>query len=230
VIPSTVEAMDEVLVMQRGGSGRRPSPGTPGGGLPRDPDLMDEYHREAVANIRGGDLADAMAYIQDTYGREALDRVMAALDPETRDSFDTLRSVSWYPLSFLTSFLVLSKQLLDPSDASFYRKQGYDAGQRQRSGPLGVMVATPLLRMRLASTAWRMFYDVGRLEVVGDSPETAVGQIHDFPTTPELCERFQGIWGGIASTKAVAARAEESRCVLRGDPYCELRIRYDPTP
>jgi hypothetical protein len=87
------------------------------------------------------------------------------------------------------------------------------------------MVATPEMRVKMASTVWRMYYDVGRLEVVGDRPDTAAGRIHDFPTTPELCERFRGIWEGIASSAEHAVVARETHCVGRGDPFCAFQLR-----
>jgi hypothetical protein len=65
-----------------------------------------------------------------------------------------------------------------------------------------------------------MFYDVGRLVAL----EHGVGQIHDFPTTPELCQRFVGIWEGIASTEERPIVAKETQCRLRGDPCCELTM------
>ena len=65
-----------------------------------------------------------------------------------------------------------------------------------------------------------MFYDVGSLVPVGGG----VGQIRDFPTTPELCERFMGVWEGIASTPERPIIATETQCRLRGDPCCELTM------
>jgi hypothetical protein len=90
------------------------------------------------------------------------------------------------------------------------------------------MAATVESRARFAPTMWKLFYDSGRLEVVGESPETTVGRILDFPVTPELCDRFCGIWEGIAATPGRGARAEETRCVRRGDPFCEFKVDYDP--
>jgi hypothetical protein len=131
----------------------------------------------------------------------------------------------------LVAYLATAKRVLDPGAVEFFRAQGFDAALRRRRGPLSSMVSTSQLRMRLARVVWRMFYDVGRLEVVSDRPEGATTRIHGFPATPELCERFLGIWEGIASRPGVRPRAEELRCVLRGDPYCELRVFYDaPDP
>jgi hypothetical protein len=177
-----------------------------------------------MAHLRGRDLIDAQAFIRDGYGALAHDRVVAALPPEARDIWTRpLQPVSWYPIEALRLYLRAARELLDPGSQDFFFRQGCDAARRQRAGPIAGMVATANLRMRLAPVVWRMYYDVGRLEVVGTDPETALSRIHGFPASPELCERFRGIWVGMTSTDAKAVRIEESRCVLRGDPYCELR-------
>ena len=138
----------------------------------------------------------------------------------------SIREVEWYPLEALVAFLRTAKAALAPEDPAFFERQGRFAAQRQKEALLGVMVTTPEARMMTAPTIWHMFYDVGRLVVCGDDPVTAVSRIHDFPTTPELCGRFRGIWEGMASTTERPAVATETRCVLRGDPFCEFTVSY----
>lgn len=180
-----------------------------------------------MVRVRGVDLLDAEAFVRDGYGADAVERVFAALDEESRAVFSRPpHGHDWYPLEALRSYLVTAKAAVAPDETDFYRRQGRFAAERRKRGPLQSMVATPELRMRLARTVWRMFYDGGRLEVVGDLADTAVARIHGFPARPELCERFRGIWEGLAGP---GARAEEARCVLRGDPFCELHVVY-PRP
>jgi len=182
-----------------------------------------------VARVRGTDLRDAVAFVADTYGPGSTDLVLGGLPQRTRALFArNIRQLDWYPLEALTSYLVTAKGLLDPDGSDFYRKQGYYAAQHRKRGPLQMMVASPELRMLLVRTVWRLFYDVGRIEVLSQDPANVATRIHDFPATPELCERFRGIWEGMASEEGRPARAEGTRCVLRGDPYCELRVVYGP--
>jgi hypothetical protein len=182
-----------------------------------------------VGNVRGVDLVDAQAFVRECYGVEAPGRVLAALDTATRELLaGRVREVGWYPLSALVSYLTTARRVLDPDAADFFRRQGFDAAMRRRSGPLASMISSRQLRMRLVRVVWRLFYDVGRVEVTGDRPEATTTRIHDFPASPELCERFQGIWEGMASGPEGRARAEELRCVLHGDPFCELRVSYEP--
>jgi hypothetical protein len=184
-----------------------------------------------VARVRGTSLSEALAFVRERYGPDALARVRKALPPKAKAVFQhAIREVNWYPLDALTSFLITARDVLDPGALEFYRAQGHYAAQKQKKGPLHAMVKSHELRVKLVRTVWRMFYDAGRVEVVGHSPAEAVTRIHDFPATPELCERFRGIWEGMSSTDDEPARAEETRCVLRGDPYCELRLTYGPAP
>lgn len=170
-------------------------------------------------------MIDALAFVRETHGFASASRVLEDLGEPTAAAFRRpIAETDWYPIELLTSFLTTAKALLEPNATDFYRRQGYYAAQRRKRGSLGVMVGTRELRARMAKIVWHIFYDTGRLEVTGDSPETAAARIHDFPATPELCERFRGIWEGMAGP---GTRAEEIKCVLRGDPYCELRVVPD---
>jgi hypothetical protein len=181
-----------------------------------------------MASVRGRDLVEALAFVRENYGAEGLERVLAALAPEARSNFAaTIRETGWYPLQALVDYLRTASRVLEAEPAEFCRSEGRFTAQRQRSGFLGPMVASAAIRMRMAPVTWRMFYDVGRLEVSGDTPETAVGRIHDFPATIESCARFLGIWEGILGSADRAVVAEEVRCVRRGDAYCEIHIRHE---
>jgi hypothetical protein len=170
-------------------------------------------------------MLDAVGFVRESYGVSALEHVIARLDGPARACFcATIRDVAWYPLDALVAFLRIAKATLGPRDPHFCRRQGRYAAQRQKDAFLGVMVATPESRALTAPTIWRMFYDTGRLVVTGGDSAAARGQIHDFPTTPELCERFAGIWEGMVGSADRSVTATETRCVLRGDPFCEFAV------
>ena len=180
-----------------------------------------------MACVRGRDLLDAVGFVRESYGASALERVVARLgEPELSCYRGSIREVGWYPLDALVAFLRTAQATLAPGDSGFCLRQGRYAAQRQREAFLGVMVATAESRAMTAPTIWRMFYDTGHLVVVGGDPTRARGQIHAFPTAPELCERFRGIWEGMASTADRPATATETRCVLRGDACCEFEVSY----
>ena len=182
-----------------------------------------------MAQVRGRDLIDAVLFVRQAHGRDAHDRVLEALGNDVPDAFRSeLREPSWYPLDALTAYLRAAQRRLAPDNPRFFREQGFFAARREKATFLGPMVATAENRARLAPTAWRLFYDTGRLEVIGEPSGEERGRVHDFPTTPELCERFCGIWEGMASTAAQRARAQHPRCVLRGDPYCDFLVVYEP--
>jgi len=185
------------------------------------------WHTGPMASVRGRDLLDAIGFVREAYGASALEHVAARMpEPELSCFRGSIREVAWYPLDALVAFLRTAQATLAPGDSGFCRRQGHYAAQRQREAFLAVMVATPEARAMTAPTIWRMFYDTGRLVVVGGDPTTARGQIHAFPTTPELCERFRGIWEGMVSTADRPASATETRCVLRGDAFCEFEVSF----
>jgi hypothetical protein len=174
-----------------------------------------------MANVRGRGLIDALDFVRESWGEAELHRVIGELPPGARATCGGLvHDSDWYPLEHLVAFLQTAQRLLAPDDPTFFRRQGYYAGHKEKITYLGVMVATPELIAKTAPTIWRMFYDVGRLVAL----EHGVGQIHDFPTTPELCQRFVGIWEGITSTPEIPIVVTETRCRLRGDDCCEMTL------
>jgi hypothetical protein len=174
-----------------------------------------------VANVRGRALADALLFVRESWGEAGLHRVVAELPAEAQAVCGgVIHDSDWYPLDHFVLFLQTARRLLAPDDPEFFRRQGLRAGQRQKAVYLGVMVATPELIAKTAPTIWRMFYDTGRLVALGQG----VGQIRDFPTTPELCQRFLGIWEGIISTPDNPVAVKETRCRLRGDDCCEMTL------
>jgi hypothetical protein len=178
-----------------------------------------------MARIRGRDLIDAMGFVRESFGEEAPARVAAELEPSVCAVFEgSIRPTGWYPLEAFVTYLTTARRLLAAGDEQFFRRQGRYAGRRQKATTLKVMVDTMETMAKMAPTIWRMFYDVGRLVVVRDA-EGPRGQIHGFPATEDLCERFLGIWEGLSSTPEQPMIAEERRCVRRGDPCCEIRLR-----
>jgi hypothetical protein len=176
-----------------------------------------------MARVRGRTLIDVIEFVRDSGGESGLRATRANLEPGASTTFNgMLRESEWYPLEHLVAYLRAAKKALAPDEVGFYRRLGRFSGSRQR-GYLGSMLS-PDARIRLAATIWRMFYDVGSLVVAGEGDDS-VGQIHDFPATPELCERFCGSWEAVSSTPEHEAQAVETRCVLRGDPYCEFKVR-----
>lgn len=174
-----------------------------------------------MANVRGRAIEGALDFVRESWGEAAVHRVVAELPPAARAVCGALiQGSEWYPLEHFVALLRTAQRCCAPDDPSFFRRQGLYAGRREKAHYLGVMVATPEVIVKTAPTIWRMFYDVGSLVPVGGG----VGQIRDFPTTPELCERFMGVWEGIASTPERPIIATETQCRLRGDPCCELTM------
>jgi hypothetical protein len=173
-----------------------------------------------VPNVRGRALADTLEFVRETCGEDALDRLFASLEPAARGVLaGRLREAEWYPLDLLPSLLRSARDLFAPDDEDFYRRAGFYGAQREKATYLGVMVSSPEVIDQTAATVWRLFYDVGRLDMTA-----GLGRIYGFPTTPELCRRFAGVWEGIGSTPDLRLTATETCCVLRGGEYCEFRL------
>jgi len=180
-----------------------------------------------MARVRGRLLIDAVGFVEDSFGPKAPSSVWTTLPQDIRGVERTLREDAWYPLEDFVAYLVAAKSLLAPAEEGFYRRQGRYAGERQKRF-LGAMATSQETQRVMAPTIWRMYFDVGRLLVVRDSEGQDITQIHDFPTTPELCERLLGAWEGVGSGPDRQLLATETRCALKGSAFCEVKMVSSP--
>ena len=92
------------------------------------------------------------------------------------------------------------------------------------------MVVDAPTAIRLAGVIWRSLYDAGRMELIADGGTRALAHIHDFPTSPALCEANCAALSGLLGSDERPVRTEQRACVLEGAPYCEWAVSWESTP
>lgn len=179
--------------------------------------------------VRGIAFIGAVQFVKDEFGPEAHARVVEALPEASRVTFATpLRDAVWKPLDDLAAYAGAARRLLDPHDARFYERLGFKAGRVEREqGGFHPMVADAPTAIRLAGVIWRSLYDAGRLELIADGESSALARIHDFPTSPALCQANCAALSGLLGTDQRPVRTEQLACVLDGAPFCEYRVSWE---
>lgn len=181
-----------------------------------------------MTNVRGVIALNTVRFVKEVYGPEAHERVLARVSQGRRASFlGTIREGSWGPLEDVLAYMEAAKALLAPEEPDFFRNLGRFSGQAERRAQgFRPLVADASTTMRMAPTAWRAFYDRGRIEVVSLGPREAVARIHDFPAHRANCQRMCGAWEGLLETEELAVRVTETVCALDGSPCCEMRVAW----
>lgn len=184
-----------------------------------------------MVNARGITFLSTIRFVKETYGREAHDRILAALAPRHCGTFlGPLREASWKPLADLVAYAETGRNLLAPDDPAYYRKLGLFTGRVERQmGGFAPMVADPATAMRLAPVIWSSLFDAGRMEFVVKGEREGVARITGFKTSPELCETNRGAIEGLLGTERMAASVTQTACAAEDSPYCELRVVWSPS-
>ncbi len=185
-----------------------------------------------MARVRGRLVMNAVDYVVQRFGREAHERVVAALPQDHWGPFvGPLHETSWEPAADVVAYLETARRLLAHGEAGFFREAGRHAGRVEREiQGYAPMVKDPVTAMRLAPKVWSSFYDEGRAEVTEVGPHEALVRILDFAISPVFCERTCGAWEALASTPELRAAVSETQCVHKGAPGCEFRVVWTPVP
>lgn len=179
-----------------------------------------------MPNVRGVAVLNAIRFVNETYGAARHDQIVAAMPAARRATFlSTIREASWEPVEDFVAYMEAAKGLLDPHDEQFYRRLGRFAGRLERaSSNFGLMVVDPATSLRMAPLIWRSFHDCGRMEIETLGPREAVARVYDYPASRAMCQRSCGAWEALSSTEELVARAEETACVLDGNPCCATSV------
>jgi len=185
-----------------------------------------------MVRVRGIAFIGSVQFVKDAYGPEGHERVVAALPSGTRGTFTApLRDAVWKPLSELVLYAGTARELLDPTDETFYTRLGFRSGTVERSqGGFLPMVADMPTAIRLASVLWRSLYDTGRMALTPEGEGRALARVSDFPTTPALCQANCAALAGLLSSETRSVRTRQRACVLDGAPACEWDVSWDPEP
>jgi hypothetical protein len=169
-----------------------------------------------------------MQFVRDEYGPDAHARILGALPDAHRAAFaGPLRDAVWKPLDALAAYAGAARHLLAAGDPSFYSRLGHRAGRVEREqGGFHPMVADAPTAIRLAAVIWRSLYDAGRMEMIADGDGRAVARIHDFPTSPALCQANCAALSGLLGSERQPVATEEIACILDGAPFCEYRVDW----
>ena len=88
-------------------------------------------------------------------------------------------------------------------------------------------IGTTQMAFKSAPNYWKNYFTGGKLEAFEFGENHLTLRIHDFKVHPIMCIQLSGYFLGVAIiTNVKDGRIEETRCVHRGDDFCEFKIHY----
>lgn len=181
-------------------------------------------------SIKGSSVINTRKVLERDYGDLVTNRIIKDLSEETQEQVKATLVSSWVPLDKFYELLEAIKNELGDIDKDINYRLGRAAPQLTygRFFKMFFKLGNPQLVVKRSPLIWSKLITAGRLEVVRVDETGTVGRIRSFPKAhPEFCKRLLGNFqGGFELTGAHVYEPTHTKCVLRGDPYCEYSYKW----
>lgn len=175
-------------------------------------------------NVKGTALVSTARYLAETFGQLALNRIVAELSPEERQSMEGLLASAWYPLPLLVKVMRLARAQLGAQAPDIVRDIGRASADYGLKGIYKIFfkVGTPSFIISKAPTVMKTYYSTGRAYTTVNEEKHAGMEMVDLEDpAPEVCERLEGwMQRTIQLSGGKSVRVVHAKCVNRGDPVC----------
>ena len=181
-----------------------------------------------MPQIKGSAIRGVLKYAKEKQLQGGSRGLVSSLSPEHRAVLaGQVLSSKWYPYPTYAALLHEVNRQLGHGDLVAMHHLGVFAA-RQESGSVLQLVMNMLSVervLKMSSMFWKRICDGGRFETSELRADSGVGRLLDFPDVAiEHCHTMTGWIEGMAfAAGAKTVKVEKSRCVHRGDPWCEYR-------
>jgi hypothetical protein len=193
---------------------------------------IKEIQKDDTGKERGNDIKFLVSYVRREKGEDGFKKVKAELKRcgyELPD-LSKIKDMDWIPSSWPTIFMLASAKCFNWREEEIMKM-----GQSVVYSHLGIKrflryfmsVETTL---KMGADSWRKFYTFGRVKInkYDEKKKLIVVRLEDFKKHPVVCPYLLGVFSKLIEmiVGAKVVRAEETKCVFRGDPYHEFVYRY----
>ncbi|HEX8790253.1 MAG TPA: hypothetical protein VF765_04825 [Polyangiaceae bacterium] len=176
-------------------------------------------------------LVSTIKWIEATYGRAALDEVLAACSPAVRARCASVLAIEWVPVAEVVEFVGAADRLLSTGTGKLAEAAG-EAGAREgvRSPLLraAFYLAKPEFLMRRTASVWSQYCDSGEMHVRTFDARAATFEVTGADEThPIFCALLTGWLREIArATGVVSPAVRHAECLARGQERCLWELRW----
>ena len=184
-----------------------------------------------MQQVKGAVLVSRMAFVEQHFGKDGVERVLAELEEEDQKALRMPLTVRWYPFE-------LGRRL---DDAIVRALGGGDPGLFERLGEASAEKnLTTLHRSFLtegdihgflskAPAIYRLYYETGRREYERTGEREGVLTTYDAETfsAPDCLTVIGWYRRALELCGATNVRIVEERCRAKGGPYCRYRVSWD---
>ena len=182
-------------------------------------------------NIKAQGLLNGAAWIEETFGRDALADVLQTCQPETRERYMTATAIEWHPVEELVDFLEQAERRFGSGDGLIARELGAAGARKNMGGFLrqaAFYLARPDYALNRVAGAWPQFNDEGRMVIREATAGGCVVEVQGVGVPHPLFCMTLSRWVEVLAGRigAPSPKATHPECVARGDARCLWRAAW----
>jgi len=185
-----------------------------------------------LAKFKGTVFESTRMFTVQTFGPEAVERVLAELPADERNMLQDVHTISWYPVEPVLHFMRALDRVYGTGDFKLCEQAGHFSAGWSMNTVLKVFLRfrSPVWLVDKATSVWSRYHDTGRWRVETTGPERMIGELRDFAVRdPAFCARLRGwLQGAIELTGGGSVNITELRCACRKDDHCAFSLEWKP--
>lgn len=186
---------------------------------------------EIKGEVRGATIKGDWSFVLEREGREGLEKLekrMAELGCPLK--YEGIKVADFYPIGCGAISVQLIHDLFGYKD-----KETQEMGASQFKFSLFLRIvmryfAHPSLFTEEIPRIWRRNYTIGNLSVakINEKEKYMILVLKDFKIHPHFCIAFKGAFsaGTKLATRSNSVSCQETKCIFKGDEFCEFLLRW----
>ena len=183
-----------------------------------------------MAKFKGTVFESTRMFTAQTFGTDAVERVLRELDASDSDVLRDVQAIGWYPVEPVLHYMHALDRVFGSGDLSLCVRAGHYSAGWSMNTVLKVFLRfrSPIWLVDRATSVWNRYHDTGTWKVGETAPGRMIGELRDFAVRdPAFCARLCGwLQGAIELTGGEAAAVSELRCTNKKDDHCAFSLEW----
>jgi hypothetical protein len=184
-----------------------------------------------VQQIKGAVLKSRLAFVQDHFGKEGLERVLAALPEGDRRTLKMLFTSNWYPFALGKSLDDGIVRVLGGGRPEFFERLGAASAEKNLSTIHGGFLTKGDAHGFLAKSPsfYSLYYETGRREYTPVGPKEGVFTTHgaDTYSAPDCLTVVGWYRKALEMCGVKGVKIKEEECRALGGAVCRYRVKWE---
>jgi hypothetical protein len=184
-----------------------------------------------VQQIKGAVLKSRLAFVQDNFGKEGLQRVFGALSDGDQRTLKMLFTSNWYPFSLGRTLDDTIVRVLGGGRPEFFERLGAASAEKNLSSiHSGYLTkGDPHGFLAKSSSFYSLYYETGRREYTPTGPKEGVFTTYEAETfsAPDCLTVVGWYRKALEMCGVKGVRITEEECRAKGGMVCRYRVKWE---